>query len=547
MTTRAIQFSHALDWKDPLLAYEKILAARARNLARLADKPGAFEPLLQYYLDGHWAEFICDWGVTYDPRATDLRLQYRPFILSERQIQYVDWVYQRFVRQQRGVCRKHRDAGMSWINAFIGILLWLARPGSVITYGSQKEEKVDAGDGNPDSLFWKIRSGIRHLPKPFVPEQWERASKNFLVVNPNNGATLIGEIGDNIGRGGRSTIAMPDEFGELAHPQHVESALIANTECCIYGGTIPTSGWRSSHFYLLEQRMPEAQVFVFQWEEDPRKRQNPELPPEQEPWYIKTEAEASPAVFKTQYLMIDDAASAVQFVDTDTIRAAFKRRASETQLPFDVAWRLSIDAAGMGNDKIKLWRRRGRLNLPVLTMGKMDGIQLARVVQDVARELLKSGPLELICLENDGPGISCADQLRYSPFASILVAVHTGAKLADGAHYNWRAWLHDQAKTYLAEQEPIIPESQMFLRQATAIHYSHKGGALLIESKEQYRARFAAGNSLAEKLSSPSPDEWDSFVLSFMPPRGKSIKSLTPSFSMGKASTWKPKDTVMAY
>lgn len=503
--------------------------------------------MLQYYLDGHWAEFICDWATTYDPRVLDVRLQYRPFVLSPRQIAYVDWLYERFRLRQRGVCRKHRDAGMSWINAWVGVLLWLARPGSVVTYGSQKEEKVDAGDGNPDSLFWKIRAAIRRLPRPFVPEHWEKASKNFLVVNPANGSTLIGEIGDNIGRGGRSTLALPDEFGELLHPQLVESALVANTDCCIYGGTIPTSGWRSSHFYLLEQRMPAEQVFVFEWEDDPRKRLHPELPAEQEPWYVQTEREVSPAVFKTQYLMIDDAASAVQFINTETIQRAFKRRPSETELSPDANWRIGIDAAGMGNDKIKIWRRRGRVSLPALTLEPMNGILLANVVQDIAKKLLESAPLELICLENDGPGISCADQLRYSPFAQVLVPIHTGAKLSDGVHFNWRAWLHAQAKEYLEEQEPLIPPSQLFLRQATAIHYEYKGGLLLIESKEHYRKRFAAGNSSAEKLASPSPDEWDSFVLTFAPPRGKPIKSLKPAVRMGAKQGWKPKDAMMAY
>jgi hypothetical protein len=528
--SRAIKFSEQVDWRNPLPAYEKLLAARTRNLARLAEKPGALDALLLYYLDGHWAEFICEWGMTYDPREQELALQYRPFILSPRQIEYVDWVYQRFIRQETGVCRKHRDAGMSWLHAAIGSLIWLARPNSVITYGSQKEEKVDAGPGNPDSLFWKIRTFIRMLPRPFQPEGWEKVSKTFQVVNPANRSVLLGEIGDSIGRGGRSTIAFPDEFGELQHPQLVESSLVANTDCCIYGGTIPTSGWKGSHFWQLENQHPEERVFVFEWWQDTRKRQNPDLDQEQEPWYKKKKETTSEAVFKTQYLMQDDASSAVQFVGSQCIIDAAQRRPSEVIIHPKLPWRVGIDAAGQGNDKIKIWCRRGRINKPVITLQQLDGIQLARVIQDVVAKLLLEAPVELICIERDGPGGSAADQLKYTPLASIVAAVHTGAKVGDGHNYNLRAWLHQQAKDYLEKEQPVIPYSKTFLTQATAIHYSYKAGLLLIESKDEYRARFAAGRSRAEKLASRSPDEWDSFVLSFAPPVGKPLESLVPRF-----------------
>jgi hypothetical protein len=539
MTSRAIKLAHEIDWRNPLPDYERVATARLHNLRRLADAPGALDSLLAYYLDGHWAEFICDWGTTFDPREQELSLQYRPFILTPRQIEYVDWVYDRFKRQETGVCRKHRDAGMSWLNGAIGCLLWLAYPNAVITYGSQKEEKVDAGPGNPDSIFWKLRTFIGRLPVPMQPAGWQRMSKTFQVVNPSNRAVLLGEIGDSIGRGGRSTIAFPDEFGELQHPQLVESSLVANTDCCIYGGTIPTTGWKGSHFWQLENQHPEERIFVFNWWEDPRKRQNPELPADQEPWYKKKKETTSPAVFKTQYLMLDDASSAVQFIGSDLILEAADRRPSEVVLHPKLCWRVGVDAAGQGNDKIKIWCRRGRVNRPAITLARLDGIQLARVIQDVVKTLLAEAPVELVCIERDGPGGSCADQLKYTPLASIVAAVHTGAKVGDGHNYNLRAWLHQQAKDYLESESPVIPYSKTFLTQATAIHYSYKAGLLLIESKDEYRARFAAGRSRAEKLSSRSPDEWDSFVLSFAPPIGKPLTSLAPSFRPMNATSSK--------
>ena len=539
MSSRAIKLAHEIDWKDPVPSYERVAAARLQNLKRLAERPGALDSLLAYYLDGHWAEFICDWGWTFDPREQNIKLQYRPFILTPRQIEYVDWVYARFKRQETGVCRKHRDAGMSWLNGAIGCLLWLAYPNAVITYGSQKEEKVDAGPGNPDSIFWKLRTFIGRLPLPMQPPDWQRVSKTFQIVNPVNRSVLLGEIGDSIGRGGRSTIAFPDEFGELQHPQLVESSLVANTDCCIYGGTIPTTGWKGSHFWQLENQHPEDRVFVFEWWQDSRKRQNPELEPEQEPWYKKKRETTSEAVFKTQYLMQDDASSAVQFVNSDLITSAASRRPSEVILHPQLPWRIGVDAAGQGNDKIKIWCRRGRINKPALTFEKLEGRQLSIIIQDIVTSLLKEAPVELICIERDGPGQDCATHLKYLPIGKITAGIHTGSRIGDGANYNLRAWLHQQAKEYLENEAPVIPYSKTFLTQATAIHYSYKGGLLLIESKDEYRARFAAGRSKSEKLASRSPDEWDSFVLTFAPPVGKPMTSLAPVYKMGSASRGK--------
>lgn len=534
--SRAIRFANEIDWRDPLPAYEQVAKARLQNLKRLSDSPGGLDSLLSYYLDGHWAEFICDWGWTFDPREQELRLQYRPFILTPRQVAYVDWVYDRFKQQETGVCRKHRDAGMSWINGAIGCLLWLAYPNVVVTYGSQKEEKVDAGPGNPDSIFWKLRTFIGRLPVPMQPAGWQKSSKTLQIVNPISGAVLLGEIGDSIGRGGRSTMAFPDEFGELQHPQLVESSLVANTDCCIYGGTIPTTGWKGSHFWQLENQHPEERVFVFEWWQDPRKRQNPELPAKSEPWYKKKKETTSEAVFKTQYLMIDDASSAVQFIDSSLIMTAAERRPSEVVLHPKLPWSVGVDAAGQGNDKIKIWCRRGRINRPALTFEKLDGRQLATVIQDIVRKLLMEAPVASICIEKDGPGQDCATDLKYSPLGFITVGLHTGAKVGDGECYNLRAWLHKQALGYLKDEAPVIPYSKTFLTQATTIHYTYKNGLLLIESKDEYRARFAAGRSKAEKLASKSPDEWDSFMLSFAPPRGRPLESLAPKFQTPRVS-----------
>lgn len=544
--SRILQYNPRINWANPKEDYRRIRELRLENLDNVLANQGAIPALLRHYGNGRWAEFISDWGMTYDPRETDHTLRYRPFVLYKRQIEYVDWVYARYMKRERGLCKKFRGAGMSWLNCAIAATMWLTQENCVVTMGSQKKEKVDNGDGDPDSLFWKLRKFIDLLPQVFVPESWKASAKLMVVFNPDNGSTVRGEIGDQIGRGGRCSIAFPDEFAELEHQELVESALAETSDCVIYGSTVPTRGGVGSKFYELEHHLPEEQVFVFQWFEDERKRLNPELPPEEEPWYIKKRSEVSPTVFASQFLLDYSAATSNAFIPLDLVQQAFNYPKSKIDQPPGLPWRIGVDASGMGNDKTKIWRRRGRVSLPVITLEKMDGVQLAMVVEKEAKALLKEGGVELIGIEQDGPGGSCADQLRYGPFASIVHSTHTGAKLGDGKNYNIRAWLHQQAKDYLELGTCHIPNSSIFMSQATAIQFSYKAGLLLIESKDEYRARFSSGKTRAEKNSGKSPDEWDSFVLTFLPAVGDPIRAVS-GYEWHPLPTWTPQDSRFGY
>lgn len=542
-------YRQQINWADPKQDYARILKMRASNLEEILKYPGAVPKLLKYYFDGRWGQFISDWCMTFDPRETDPEMMYRPFILYKRQLEYVQWVYERYQKRERGLAKKFRGAGLSWLDSAIAVMMWLGQPNAIMTLGSQKMEKVENGDGDPDSLFWKIRKTIDTLPAIFVPEDWRKHSKAMIVYNPRNGATIRGEIGDQIGRGGRASIVWADEFGELEHPQRVESALAETADCVLYVGTIPETGYIGSKFHELEHHMPEEQVFVFQWHEDERKRLNPHLEPEQEPWFIKKKQELSPAVFDTQFLLTNTAASTNAFIPGQLIAAANQRSKATIAQGREVPWVLGVDASGMGADKSVIWRRRGLINLPPLVYEKLDGVQLAMKVKEAVGQCLETGPVALVGIERDGPGGSCADQLRYTPLAPITAAVHTGTRLGDGANYNLRAWLHRQAKEYLEGHDPFIPPDPVFEAQATAIQQSYKGGALLIESKEEYRARFSGGVSKMDKRVGKSPDRWDAFVLSFIPPIGKPIASLTQvdEGAAMAAPSWKPLDAVVGY
>lgn len=531
-----------IDWRDP--DYIEVFKLRTEALSRLRENPRALEQLKVYYAD-NWVDFINDWGMTYDPRKQGEK--YSPFVLFPKQEEYVSWVQELFTSGRRGLAEKSREVGFTWLCVACAVCIWLFVPQSVIGFGSRKKELVDNGEADPDSIFWKIRIFIDYLPIEFLPPAYKQGRKLMSVPNQLNKSIIKGEIGDEIGRGGRASIYFVDEFAHLEHPDMAESALSANTDCRIYVSTVNGPG---NLFYRLRHFLPNDQIFIFDWKDDPRKRLNPDQPPELEPWYQKQKRELMSTTLASQVDRNYHASAANTFIDVEALKAAIARKVDSILQAQDTPWSVGIDAAGQGNDEIVLWARKGRINVQPETYKNLDGVQLAAVVERKCTNLLATGPLRVIAIERDGPGGSCADQLAYGPFASILVALHTGAKLKDGQNYNVRAWLHQQAYDYVKETECALPNDHVFESQASAIQALYKGGLLLIESKDDYRARFATGRTKQDKAASKSPDRWDAFVLSFAQTRAPPIKSISHDdefFGRRSSVGWQPKDSMMNY
>lgn len=535
-----------IDWRKP--DYEEVYKERAGTLIRLREEPGALIRLEEYYAE-NWAAFINDWMLTYDPRNLNTGAPTTiPFLLFPRQEEFIQWVYERWRARERGLGEKSRDVGFSWIASACAVCLWRFFPEANIGIGSRKKELVDNGAADRKSLFWKIRFLIENLPIEFIPEEYGKDSKWGVIHNPENGSTISGEIGDNIGMGDRTTIYFVDEADALEHPQAAEVALSQTTDCRIDISATYNVG---SVFYNNKRSLPSHQVFEFDWTDDPRKRLNPNIPKEEEPWYQQQLRELDPTVVASQVDRNPNAAIANTFIDAELIDRAFEQQVSVIDMPPSVPWCIGVDASGMGNDESVLWARRGRISLPLRDghlFRRIDGIQLAEKVKRLALLLLKTAPIALVCIERDGPGGSCADQLKYSFLEPVLKAIHTGAKLKDGRHFNVRAYLHAQAKEYLQEEAPYIPKDNVFMTQATGILHESRGGSLLIESKDEYRKRLSGQTSRVAKMAGRSPDRWDAFILTLAPQRGEPIKSARPAESPGLVgTTWKPMDAVMGY
>ena len=230
----------------------------------------------------HPADFINDWGMTYDPRRIEKNLQANiPFLLWPRQREYIEWVYRQWKSSERGLVEKTRDCGATWLSAAMAGSLWALHDGIAIGFGSRKESLVDKL-GDPDCIFEKIRHFVRHIPTVFMPEGYDETKHAAFMrlVNPETGATITGEAGDNIGRGGRKSIFFVDETAFIEHQAVVDKALSQTTNCQI---DISTFNGAGNEYYKKWQRFKgTSRHFAFDWRQDPRK---------DEAWYRRQKEE----------------------------------------------------------------------------------------------------------------------------------------------------------------------------------------------------------------------------------------------------------------
>lgn len=228
-------------------------------------------------------KFIVELCETYDPRNAGLKKPvYMPFVLFKRQEEFIRFVYECLKSEQNGLVEKSRDMGATWLCVAISVHLWLFEPGIAIGWGSRKQELVD-NIGDPDSILEKIRITINRVPPIFHPQGFDvkRHMSHMRIINPENDASITGEIGDNIGRGGRKRIYFKDESAHYEHAVKIEAALSENTRCQIDISSV--SGLGTVFHNKREAGVDwfpgggitrgRTNVFIMDWSDHPEKNQ----------------------------------------------------------------------------------------------------------------------------------------------------------------------------------------------------------------------------------------------------------------------------------
>ena len=260
-----------------------VLAWRLDAVRRFRKDPKLLVAAKSYYSHpDNWSEFITHWCDTYDPRNSGHDLPARmPFLMFDKQFELVRFLSALIEGQQDGLIEKARDMGATWVAAAFSVCMWLFVPGSAVGWGSRKELLVDR-IGDPSSIFEKIRMLILGLPPEFLPKGFDRRTcfSYMKILNPETGSTIVGEAGDNIGRGGRTSIYFKDESAHYERPEPVEAALGDNTRVQVDISSVNGIG---NVFHQKRESGREwsggpahpgtTNIFVMDWSDHPAKTQ----------------------------------------------------------------------------------------------------------------------------------------------------------------------------------------------------------------------------------------------------------------------------------
>lgn len=328
--------------------------------------------------------FIDSYCRTYDPRTAGKSL---PFKLWPRQVEFIRWLQAREAAQEGGICEKSRDVGVSFLCAAYSLHGFLFKPGYKVGFGSRKFQYVDTL-GDLDSIFEKIRFMLRNLPTWLLPRGFNHGKHSCYarILNPESGASITGEGGDEIGRGGRCSIYFVDEAAHIERPHLADSGLAATTNVRI---DVSTPNGQGNPFYT-KRFSGVFPVFTFHWRDDPRKTDE---------WAERTKKEKGPVIWASQY-DIDYTAS----LEGICIPAAWVRAAVNFSVPTKSArCTAGLDIGEEGNDPTVFIPRHGPVVGQPESWGKQNTTQTAWRARDAATI---HGVAEL-CY--DSVGVGCLD------------------------------------------------------------------------------------------------------------------------------------------
>jgi phage terminase large subunit len=445
---------------------------------------------------------------------------------------------EREARREDGLVEKSRDTGASWLGVAYALHGWLFRPGFVAGFGSRKLEYVDQR-GNPKSIFEKARILLTNLPPWMLPRgfRWREHSGHAKLVNPETGAVLTGEGGDDIGRGDRTAIYFVDEAAWLEHPELADRALSQTTNVRIDVSTPNGPG----NPFATKRFGGKVPIFTLHWRDDPRKG---------EAWYA----------YQKEVKYAHDPAGLAQEVDIDytaslegiCIPAAWVRGAVGLELPASGPVVAGLDVAEEGGNQTVLLTRQGPVVRRLVAWGGCNTTETAWRARD---EAAAQGVARLhYDCAGVGAGVKGAWDTAGGPLPFRHYAVNAGESPTDAVwpdrktsrdkFANLRAELwwkvrcrferayeyREKGVKHPPEDMISIPDDPQLIAELSSALVEHTDtGKVQVESKKKMRARGVK-----------SPDRADALVLSFSePPRGIfSEEDLDRAFAAERPGLW---------
>lgn len=419
-----------IPWKPRALSHEEwtkrdyraVYAWRMDTLAKLRADPLLLADAKHYY-STRPAEFIMHWMDTYDPRKSpthakpELRGPKRmPFVLFSKQAHVVDFLHEMRQTGENGLIEKCRDVGITWLACGYSVWSWLFIDGDAIGWGSRKQELVDK-IGDPSSIFEKLRMLIRGLPDVFKPAGLKERDhlKSMNLVNPDNGATIIGEIGHSIGRGGRTSMYFKDESAHYEQPESIQAALDDNTHVQIDISSVNGLG---NVFHRRREAGIDwtpgvkiepgyVRVCIVDWRDHPEKTQE---------WYdrrkAKAEREGMQHIFAQEVDRNYSAAIQNTIIPYEWLQACIDAhlKVPYLRIPPPDVWYGGLDVADEGLDRNALALRQWIILRSVDEWGERDqGVTTRKTVGTVRERNLKR-----VIVEYDSIGVGAGVKTEYN-------------------------------------------------------------------------------------------------------------------------------------
>lgn len=362
--------------------YNAEFVIRQKRLLRLRRNPTEWPAAREFYRTRPLT-FIHHWVVTYDPRNaggdTPATIPLIPFELQRRLIRFVHFC---LLTRHSGLIEKSRDMGATWICCALSVWLFLFWEGASIGWGSRKAKLVD-NLGDPDSIFEKMRMIVRALPRELLPEGFDPKQHMTLsrFINPKSNATIVGEGGDDVGRGGRSLIYFKDESAHYEHPESIEAALSDNAAIQMDISSVHGLGnvfhrkretgveW---HDGLTDPPPGRTLIFVMDWREHPSKTQD---------WYDLRRSDYVERGLEHIFAQEVDRnySAAVQgvVIPAEWVRSAIDAHRT-LNLKGDGGWVSALDVADEGGDTNAQASRKGVVLRSLDEWGERDTGRTAR-------------------------------------------------------------------------------------------------------------------------------------------------------------------------
>lgn len=460
--------------------------------------------------------FFCDaflW--TYDPRVATYGLQpWVPFIPYRRQRQLLRWLEERRRTATHGAIPKSRGVGATFVCGAYTIWLCATKPDTKITWGSMTEHALDQRD-SPDSVFQKLADMLERIPAwardALIPGYTSACRRHRIIALPN-GSTITGEIGDQMGRSGRSLFYFKDEAA-YQRSATVDRAVLGNTRVLI---DLSTPRGTTGTF---AQKVLRRTVALFWMRHD-------SVPWQDAAWLERTRQEYAldPTGFAQEILCDFGTSDPDRLIGEQWTQYAVDAHASRRASPGPVT--LGVDVATT-KDRVVLVARSGPRVLRVESIAGAPGLETGRWVWGIMEELGAS----TICYDAIGVGEGLATYLRMmirrTGRAVRLVPVIASAKptrtfwtgprkSADQLFTNLRAELWFTLRERFRIMDPreyapdgatgieLLPHEALREELGWIKQRRTTAGKLGIERKDELRARQGA-----------SPDHADALMMAF--------------------------------